>query len=217
MSEVCIEIPFAQFDQLIKEVAIILEKFMDLYHAAQHNKRIAKLLLERITEANSSVNFLRYDDLYSSTQYANLQSLIEVLQKMKSYSKEITQYNTLIKFLRTKTIESQFNELCKDYDTSIDSLNLTLMVDFKANAEREKKILNEEIEDLSKFQKALLESISDTSDKKLDAMNKIIEEVSEVQMTILNISADQEKTSIRSRRKMFGPFQGCPGFCRLLD
>src|SRR3954462_2011051 len=113
MSEVCIEIPFAQFDQLIKEVAGILEKFMDLYNAAQHNKRIAKLLLERITAANSAVNFLRYDDLYSSTQYANLQSLVKVLQEMKSYAEGITQYNTLKKFLGGKTIETRFNELCK--------------------------------------------------------------------------------------------------------
>ena len=64
---------------------------------------------------------------------------------MQTYSEEITQYNTVRKYLVAKSIESQFNELCKDYDTSIDSLNLTLMVDFKANAEREKEILNEEI------------------------------------------------------------------------
>ena len=36
---------------------------------------------------------------------------------------------------------------------SINLLNLTLMVDFKVNEEKEKKILEEEIDDLSNFSK----------------------------------------------------------------
>src|ERR1043166_4418129 len=86
-------IPFSQFFPLIKDVGEILIKIMDLYNTAQHNKKITKLLAERIAAANSAVSILREDDLHTPTHYANLQRLVQVLQNMKKFSEDITQYN----------------------------------------------------------------------------------------------------------------------------
>src|ERR1051325_3862071 len=92
-------IPFTKFVPLIDEVANILSKVANLYHSAQHNKKITKILLDRITAANIAVSVLHDDDLYTSAHHANLQKLVRVLQNMRIYSEDITQYNTLRRFL----------------------------------------------------------------------------------------------------------------------
>ncbi|CAB5383127.1 unnamed protein product [Rhizophagus irregularis] len=161
-------IPFAQFVPLIKDVADILKRIVDLYSTAQHNKKITKLLMERVAAAHSAISILREDDLYTSKHYYNLQRLVQVLQKMKNYADVITQYNKVQKFLGAQTIESSFNNLCKEYELSIQLLNLTLMVDFRVNAEKERKILQDDLKELTKFQEALAESITDAN-KKMDS------------------------------------------------
>src|SRR2546423_12025381 len=102
-----IVIPFSQFFPLIKDVGEILIKIMDLYNTAQHNRRLTKLLADRIAAANSAVSVLREDDLHTPQHYANLQRLLQVLRNMEKFSEDITQYNKLHKFLESKSIESK--------------------------------------------------------------------------------------------------------------
>ncbi|CAB4391722.1 unnamed protein product [Rhizophagus irregularis] len=190
-------IPFAQFVPLIKDVADILKRIVDLYSTAQHNKKITKLLMERVAAAHSAISILREDDLYTSKHYYNLQRLVQVLQKMKNYADVITQYNKVQKFLGAQTIESSFNNLCKEYELSIQLLNLTLMVDFRVNAEKERKILQDDLKELTKFQEALAESITDAN-KKMDSacmnitnvdqkVSYIVEKVSAMAITMQSL------------------------------
>jgi hypothetical protein len=156
--------------------------------------------MERISAANFAVCLLQDDDLHTSTHYANLQRLIQILHKMKKYSEEITQYNTLQKFLADSTvkiIEQKFNKLCEEYDDSIDSLKLSLMVDFNAKKAESDKILKEETENVSKFQEALLEGM-DTNDKK--SMNKNIKQVSEISTTIRSLSDGNELKEVVQKK-----------------
>jgi len=179
-------IPFAQFVPFIKDVAEILNSVTDLYRTAQHNKNITKILTERIAAAYSAVSILQTrEDLFTSKNYSSLQRLVQVLQKMKKYIKEITQYNTVQKFLGAKLIENQFKELCKEYDSSISLLNFTLTVGFNFNKEIEDKILKEDVNELIKFQEALRESMDNVGEKvndvdvKVDDMSKKVVEAND--------------------------------------
>ncbi|CAI2194753.1 5249_t:CDS:2, partial [Funneliformis geosporum] len=151
-------IPFTQFMPLVKEVTDVLNGVIDLYKTAQHNKNITKVLMERIIAANFSVEMIKArEDLFTLNNYTSLQRLIQVLKKMIKFIEEITQYNTVQKFLSAKSIEKQFKALCKDYDSSINLLNFILTVYFRINSDKEDKILKEDIEELLKFQEALAE------------------------------------------------------------
>ncbi|CAG8440210.1 6313_t:CDS:2 [Funneliformis caledonium] len=197
-----IAVPFAQFIPLIRDVTDILNKVTDLYRTAQHNKNITEVLMERIAAANSAVQILQArEDFFNSKDYTSLQRLVQVLQKMKKYIEEITQFNTVQKFLGAKSIERQYKELCNDYDSSISLLNFTLTVGFKIDSEKEDKILKEDIEELLKFQTALAESIADVGEKMTsvdekivganDKVELVIEKVSEMQNTIEKVSEMQ--------------------------
>ena len=65
-------VPFSEFIPLMDVVSRVLERVVDLYHTAQHNKKITELLMQRIAAAQSAIKLLREDDLYSSSQYSNL-------------------------------------------------------------------------------------------------------------------------------------------------
>src|SRR3954447_20720564 len=124
-------------------VPIVVEIFnevKELYKTAQHNKNTTKILIERISVAFSVVSALQDDDL-SSKYDTSLQRLVEVLQEMEEYIEDITQYNSVQKFLKDKIIEKKFKDLRKEYDTSISLLN---SVDFKKfNIQEEDKVLRE--------------------------------------------------------------------------
>ncbi|CAB5359194.1 unnamed protein product [Rhizophagus irregularis] len=170
ISEVTNTIYFELFFPLIKDVASIFNRSMDLYHKVQH-KKITKILIDRITKATNTVSNIYIledtdDNLYTSKNHVNLQRLVQVLQDMKNFiAEELTQNNLSIESVKSKIIE-----LCNEYDTCISLLMINLKVNLKS------KNLNDE------FQEALTESlieynmnqnITDTNDK----MNKIIKMV----------------------------------------
>ncbi|CAG8569591.1 5595_t:CDS:2 [Rhizophagus irregularis] len=185
-----VAIPLSQFIPLIKDVSDIFSKVADLYRSAQHNKNITGILMERISAANTSVGILQArEDLLNSNYYKSLQRLVRVLRNMKKFIEDITQYNTVQKFLGAKKIESEFKELCKEYDSSMTSLNFNLLV-VNFNTETEDKIVKEDVEQLIKFQEALVESMNNVEQKVShtnDQMNLVVERVSEMAITMQNM------------------------------
>jgi len=135
------------------------------------NKRICQILTERIYVANSTIERLTTrEDLSSKSFYTSLQRLVRVLQRMKKYIEEISQYNNMQKITGAKSIEKLFKELCQEYDSAIISLNFALTVDFNLNAEKEVRVLKEDNIELVKFLKALEEGII----KQVDSINENI-------------------------------------------
>ncbi|CAB4434222.1 unnamed protein product [Rhizophagus irregularis] len=186
-----VAIPLSQFIPLIKDVSDIFSKVTELYRSAQHNKNITRILLERVSAANISVNILQArEDLLTSIYYKSLQRLVGVLHNMNEFIKEITQYNTVQKFLVAKKIENEYKELCKEYDSSMTLLSFNLLVKF--NTENEDKIVKEDVEQLVKFQEALVESMNDVKQKVShtnDQMNSVVERVSEMAMTMQSMQS----------------------------
>ncbi|POG59038.1 kinase-like domain-containing protein [Rhizophagus irregularis DAOM 181602=DAOM 197198] len=199
-------IPPSQFISLIKDVSNILSKVIELYRSAQHNKNITRILVERISVASASINVLHArDDLLTSTYYKILQRLVQVLHNMKEYIEEITQYNTVQKFLGTEMIEKKFKELCKEYDSCIILLNSNLSVNFNFNTEQEDKIIKEDIVQLSKFQKVLAECINDVKQKVThtnDQMNLIVERVSEMAITMQSMQSNMKSMTYTEDNKI---------------
>ncbi|CAB5368049.1 unnamed protein product [Rhizophagus irregularis] len=184
-------IPLSQFIPLIRDVSEIFSKVTDLYRSAQHNKNITMILMQRISTANISVNILQArEDLLTSIYYKSLQRLVQVLHNMIKFIEDITQYNTVQKFLGAKKIENGFKELCKEYDSSMTLLNFNLLVNF--NTENEDKIVKEDVEQLVKFQEALVESMNDVKQNVFhtnDQMNSVVERISEMAITMHNMQS----------------------------
>src|SRR5204862_75030 len=115
------------------------------------NQNIAKILKERITAANSVINDDNLD-LKDLKYYASLQGLVQVLKNMEEYIEEITEAEKLQKFLEKNTIEEKFKNLRKEYDTSMNILDLVDLNKF--NMQYEDKVLIKDVGKLLKFQRA---------------------------------------------------------------
>ncbi|CAB4442257.1 unnamed protein product [Rhizophagus irregularis] len=164
-----VAIPLSQFIPLIKDVSEIFSKVTDLYWSAQHNENITRILLERVSAANTSVNILQArKDLLTSVYYKSLQRFVRVLHNMKKFIEE--------------------------YDSSMNSLNFNLLV-VNFNTEIEDKIVKEDVEQLIKFQEALVESMNNVEQKVShtnDQMNLVVERVSEMAITMQNMMGSKK-------------------------
>ncbi|GBC00893.1 hypothetical protein RclHR1_00400007 [Rhizophagus clarus] len=197
-----VAIPLSQFIPLIKDVSEIFSKVTDLYKSAQHNKNIAGILLERISAANITVNILQArENLLTSTYYKSLYRLVHILQDMKIYIEEVTQYNTMQNFLKINIIEKKFKELREEYDNSFDFLKFNLSLNCNFNAKEEDIVVKEDIAESLKFQEILTESMKDVQQKVTftnDQMNVLVERISEMSITMQTM---QNLMDIKRRKK----------------
>ncbi|CAG8483134.1 11578_t:CDS:1 [Funneliformis mosseae] len=140
---------------LIRDMVDILNDVSDIYKTALHCKNITRILMERISAAVSAVILQSSEDLLKD--HIGLHKLIQTLNKMKIYIDEITQYDIVLQFLKDKSIENKFKDLCKEYDDRNDVLSFA--IELKTNAEKEDKVLEGDVKELLKFQKTFEESI----------------------------------------------------------
>jgi DNA-binding protein YbaB len=198
-------IPLSQFIPLINDVSDIVLKVKVLYESAQHNKKIAKLFMERISAAYTSVHILQArEELLTPAYYRSFQRLVQVLHNMKKYIEEIIQYNTVQKLLRTKSIEKKYEELCKEYDSSMVSLNLNLSVNFlNLDINKEVAIVKDDVTELLKFQDALIESMNDVKQKVSHTNDEQVNESKIDRISLLpfdDYEADEEERSEKLRK-----------------
>ena len=95
-------VPIAKFLPLISEIENIFDMVIDIAHAAEHNKRICNSLKQRIYAVNLAVLDLkvqRYEnqEFFRVRNFFWLQNLVEVINQMKLFMKNISQINTLLK------------------------------------------------------------------------------------------------------------------------
>jgi hypothetical protein len=147
-------VPFANFLPLIGEVSRLCNEIVEIYQTAEHNKRICGVLLDRVTVAETAVKNLKNRreeniDFFSEENYINLQKLVGVIGKMRKFLGEISQLKGLYRYVQSKNIEKLVRDLNNEFDSTIQILEFSLMVDFNARADNDNKKIKEDIEELS--------------------------------------------------------------------
>ncbi|CAI2171462.1 15560_t:CDS:2 [Funneliformis geosporum] len=173
-------IPFEKFLPLFGDVVKILDNAVQMYVIAQHNKNICKLLIQRIGVANSQISILKTQkDLFTTESYESLQKLVNLLGLMRNFIGDISKYGKIRKYLEGKTIQQTYQELCKEYDSSINFLNLLVTINFRISAKEENEMIRKDIAALEKFG-SLLESSIDASKKQTHRLKSVVKEVIEL-------------------------------------
>ncbi|RGB40246.1 kinase-like domain-containing protein [Rhizophagus diaphanus] len=159
--EIALFVPFTKFVPLIKEIGSIFDEIIDIVEAAEHNKRTCKILQDRVQIAESVVRKLREErglnrDFFINKNYLYLQELTGTIKQIKKFISDISQMKTLIKYIRAKSIEKTFTELCEEFDSCIDSLSFSIDVEIDELGQ-----LKDDQDDLAKF---LQEMVTDNRD-----------------------------------------------------
>ncbi|CAI2182933.1 3476_t:CDS:2, partial [Funneliformis geosporum] len=149
-------VPFAKFIPLISEIGNVLNEIVEIVQAAEHNKRTCEALLQRVHVAELAVFDLRIrrnekKEFFVNRNYLYLQNLVNVIANIKKFAGEISQMNTLTKYLKSKGVEKTFKELCREFDSWINLLSFTILVEEKFRAEDEAEQLKCDQDDLNKY------------------------------------------------------------------
>jgi hypothetical protein len=153
-------VPITKFRPLMNEIGNILNEVIDISQAAEHNKRTCECLLQRVYAANLAVLELKIQrnnqEFFNKNIFVCLQNLVAVITKIKKFVAEISQMKTLLKlkYIQLKgSIEKNFKELCREFDSCIASIGLsmfTAILNSKIRPDEEVEELKADQEDLNR-------------------------------------------------------------------
>ncbi|UZO15506.1 uncharacterized protein OCT59_006926 [Rhizophagus irregularis] len=85
------------------------------------------LLKQRVDVVDSAVRDLKKDKqgFFDHKNHIYLQNLVKVTTQIKNFMTEISQMKTLLKYIKAKSIEETFKDLCEEFDNCINSLAFT--------------------------------------------------------------------------------------------
>ncbi|GBC09488.1 hypothetical protein RclHR1_08900002 [Rhizophagus clarus] len=213
-------VSFNKFHPLIIEIRSILIEIIELAQAAEHNKRICEVLKLRVYAvdlATFDLNVHRKNqEFFNKKNYSTLQSLVNVIVRIKKFIGDISQMKNLIKlkYVQPKNIEITFKELCKEFDTYIANVDLESfkkMVYEKIHTDEENKSLKSDQEDLSDYLKKIEEfgiDIRILSNEfssmvlKVNAMNNTMEKLLDEQTKNAKNDSDNKAVNVKINDKI---------------
>jgi len=136
-------VPFIKFLPLISEIGNALNELVEIEEAAEHYKRTCKALLQRVYAADLAVLELkvrRNKEFFNNRDYLCLQNLVNVITQIKKFASEISQIKSVLKYMKAKNLEKTFSELCKEFDSCINILNFTTLVEGKILADEAEQV-----------------------------------------------------------------------------
>ncbi|UZO15513.1 uncharacterized protein OCT59_006933 [Rhizophagus irregularis] len=155
-------IPFTKVVPLISEIENNFNEIVKLTQAAEHNKRTCEILKERIQAINLIVLDLRSkEEFFNNINYFYMKNLINIITQIKNFISDISQMNSLIKYIKAKNIEKIFEELCEEFDSCVNLLSFSINV----NIDDELEQLKADQVDLFKYlQEMAADIVTDTKD-----------------------------------------------------
>ncbi|GBC32630.2 kinase-like domain-containing protein [Rhizophagus irregularis DAOM 181602=DAOM 197198] len=138
--------------EVIENISNIFEEVDKVVEAAEHYKRTCKILKKRVNAAELAVRDLKRNiedrkELFNSNNYSYLRNLFDTITRIKKFISEISQMESLIKYIKEKNIEDTFKELCEEFDSCIKLLSFS--IDVKIADELEQ--LKADQDDLTKY------------------------------------------------------------------
>ncbi|POG65405.1 hypothetical protein GLOIN_2v1667036 [Rhizophagus irregularis DAOM 181602=DAOM 197198] len=111
------------------------------------------LLKQRVDVVDSAVRDLKKDKqgFFDHKNHIYLQNLVKVTTQIKNFMTEISQMKTLLKYIKAKSIEETFKDLCEEFDNCINSLAFT---NTNKNSDKLEQLKADQ-EDLTKVSKKL--------------------------------------------------------------
>ncbi|GES97465.1 kinase-like domain-containing protein [Rhizophagus clarus] len=137
-----VEIPFASFLPLIKEVNKLCHEIDKIYRTAQYNEKTCKTMLERVQIADTAVKNLKIRNLefFSKKNFNNFRNLVTVIDEIRQFLADISQGSN--KYVHANDVKEEFINLNDEFETAVQLLQFYLIIYFDArdNNDRNEKI-----------------------------------------------------------------------------
>ncbi|GBB98111.1 hypothetical protein RclHR1_03140010 [Rhizophagus clarus] len=176
------------------EIAIIIASTItEICDKAKANKKICRVLADRVDLALISINYLKrhmdksVEKFREKSYFESFMHFIEVLENIKNFAEEVSEIKGFKKFFVANVVNQQLNNIRDDFDYCYKSLQLAFTIDGFVNRENE----NEEIiSDLNQLKYDIKQNFHVTEQKLSIIAAKI--EMLEKNSSVLNKSKPPE-------------------------
>ncbi|RIB01797.1 kinase-like domain-containing protein [Gigaspora rosea] len=165
------------FGSLISGITVLISEIIQVYDAAQCNKRICNALLDRVQSAEFALNLLKRRkqeneaNFRKEKYYHSFLKFELVLQQIKEFAKEVTQLQGFEKIFKANTVSKTFTQLTNDFDEVMKDLNFTMAI----SSDEQRKIDQESLkEDLDEMKEDILTTNLTQYFEQVSIMNKLI-------------------------------------------
>jgi hypothetical protein len=187
---------FDEFAPLIGTFLALGDEIKKLYDKAKHNKELCSFLLKRCNGAMAAVRDLDMRKTESRgffSKKGNLklfEEFIKCMEKIKKFVANVSQLNKLKKYFYAKKIEEELNELVKEFNGYMNSLNFSINVQFtddfatvKSDLKGIKEILSHiwGVSDDKQSQQNILDDIYSITKKNKNFQKQVKQNTSEVE------------------------------------
>nr|CAG8454642.1 3206_t:CDS:2 [Entrophospora candida] len=145
------------FLPMIGLVAELTAKIIEAYNNAQINKRSCTALVNRVQAAEVAVQALvrnKYDNeekFKDINYYHCFQRFVNLLKDIKKFIVDVTQMSGLKKFFQSGSIKSKFERYIKDFDSTVNDLNLAVVIASEEQRQKDFKVISDSFETIMKF------------------------------------------------------------------
>ncbi|CAG8515152.1 1314_t:CDS:10 [Funneliformis caledonium] len=133
-------------------VTTIIDKIFSIYEDIEYNKKICNALMDRVQIVDYILKRRKWKEnlLRNKEYYLAFIKLIEIMRRIKNFIIDVSQLKGYNKFLHS-SIKDTFNDLVYDFDIIIDVLNFTTTIDNGEQRKIDRKALDEDIVEMSRF------------------------------------------------------------------
>ncbi|RIB25934.1 kinase-like domain-containing protein [Gigaspora rosea] len=147
----------ASLNPLLGAISDIIQSIFEINESAQYNKKIARSILGRLLSVEAALKFLLiqkedFNEKFADLKYQeSLHTLKNVLDKIKTFTEQVTQLRGLEKWIHAQTIEKTFKDLMEEYESCLSSLKFTMIIAFDEQKRIDNESLKSDIEETKKF------------------------------------------------------------------
>ncbi|CAG8730194.1 23227_t:CDS:2 [Gigaspora margarita] len=147
----------ASLNPILGAISDIIQYVWEINESAQYNKKIAKSIVGRLLSVDAALKFLliqREDfcEKFKDLKYQeSLHTLKNVLDKIKTFTEQVTQLRGLEKLILAQTIEKTYKELMEEYESCLSGLKFTMIIAFDEQKRIDNESLKSDIEETKKF------------------------------------------------------------------
>jgi hypothetical protein len=144
------------FVPLMATITRIISECIKIYEDAQYNKKICNSLMDRVETADWAIRTLKRrkqeneSKFRDSEYYKAFLRFVDVMRKIRSFIKDISQIQGFKKYVTATAIQYKFHHLIKEFEAVMSDLSFTMAIANDEQRKLDQESLNEDIAQMNK-------------------------------------------------------------------
>lgn len=161
---------FAAFLPWFDAVNKVVEEILNVYDAAEYNKRTCRVLVDRVENVATAIRKLNRrkeeekEKFHHCDYLKTFIKLHKVLKNIKEFINNVSQLKGLSKFLYAKDIKSKCLALIDELETTCKDLQFGIMISLE-DRNLEEKSLSEDVTKMTEFLKTIEGGVTDVNNQ----------------------------------------------------